>query len=178
MNWRLPNLLGGGGDKTAGNIDASKIDADSPQAKALIATIREVEGTAGEKGYDTWFGGRNEMKMTDMTLQQVYDEQTRRMNAGETTYNGLSSAAVGVGQFMDPLNQARAMYAARGQEFDPTKIKFDQRLQNELLLDLAARKRGIDVNKTLTKLILISCRWSGQDLEHIMVKLREQLQIL
>ena len=163
MNWRLPNLLGGGGDKTAGNIDASKIDADSPQAKALIATIREVEGTAGAKGYDTWFGGRNEMKMTDMTLQQVYDEQTRRMNAGETTYNGLSSAAVGVGQFMDPLNQARAMYAARGEAFDPTKIKFDERLQNELLLDLAARKRGIDVNKTLTKadFDILQMEWAG-----------------
>jgi len=162
---RLPSiseLLGRGGG-TTGNIDASKIDADSPQAKALIATIREVEGTAGEKGYDTWFGGRNEMKMTDMTLQQVYDEQTRRMNAGETTYNGLSSAAVGVGQFMDPLNQARAMYAARGQAFDPTKIKFDQRLQNELLLDLAARKRGIDVNKTLTKadFDVLQMEWAG-----------------
>jgi hypothetical protein len=162
----IPELLGrnrGPGGATAGNIDASKIDADSPQARALIATIREVEGTAGEKGYDTWFGGRNEMKMTDMTLQQVYDEQTRRMNAGETTYNGLSSAAVGVGQFMDPLNQARAMYAARGQAFDPTKIKFDQRLQNELLLDLAARKRGIDVNKTLTKadFDILQMEWAG-----------------
>ena len=162
----IPELLGrnrGPGGATAGNIDASKIDADSPQARALIATIREVEGTAGEKGYDTWFGGRNEMKMTDMTLQQVYDEQTRRMNAGETTYNGLSSAAVGVGQFMDPLNQARAMYAARGQAFDPTKIKFDQRLQNELLLDLAAKKRGIDVNKTLTKadFDILQMEWAG-----------------
>lgn len=162
----IPELLGrnrGPGGGTTGNIDASKIDADSPQARALIATIREVEGTAGEKGYDTWFGGRNEMSMTDMTLQQVYDEQTRRMNAGETTYNGLSSAAVGVGQFMDPLNQARAMYAARGQAFDPTKIKFDQRLQNELLLDLAARKRGIDVNKTLTKadFDVLQMEWAG-----------------
>ena len=98
--------------------DSSSMRAGSPirqaigsrSEKALIQTIREVEGTAGERGYDTWFGGRTDMKMTDMTLQEVYDEQTRRMNAGETTYNGLSSAAVGVGQFMDPLNQARAMY--------------------------------------------------------------------
>ena len=112
------------------------------------------------------------MKMTDMTLQQVYDEQTRRMNAGETTYNGLSSAAVGVGQFMDPLNQARAMYAARGEEFDPTKIRFDERLQNELLLDLAARKRRIDVNKTLTKADFDILQKHGRDLEHIMVKPR------
>ena len=162
QNLNPLNMFRGGGG-TSGNIDASKIDADSPQAKALIATIREVEGTAHEKGYDTWFGGRKEMKMTDMTLQQVYDEQTRRMNAGETTYNGLKSAAVGVGQFMDPLNQARAMYAARGEAFDPTKIKFDERLQNKLLLDLAARKRGIDVSKTLTKadFDILQKEWAG-----------------
>jgi len=163
---RLPNLgdiFRGGGGGGGGNIDASTIDADSPQAKALIATIREVEGTSGEKGYDTWFGGRNEMNMTDMSLQQVYDEQTKRMNAGETTYNGRSSAAVGVGQFMNPLKQAREMYAARGEEFDPTKIKFNQRLQNELLLDLAARKRGIDPSKTLTKadFDILQMEWAG-----------------
>lgn len=157
--------MGGGG---GGSIDASKIDADSPQAKALVATIREVEGTAHEKGYDTWFGGRTDMKMTDMTLQEVYDEQTRRMNAGETTYNGLSSAAVGVGQFMDPLNQARAMYAARGEAFDPTKIKFDEKLQNDLLLDLAARKRGIDPSKTLTKedFDVLQLEWAGLGTYH------------
>jgi len=152
-----------GSGATSGNINAADIDADSPEAKALVATIREVEGTAHAKGYDTWFGGRNEMKMTEMTLQEVYDEQTRRMNAGETTYNGLSSAAVGVGQFMDPLNQARAMYAARGEEFDPTKIKFDEKLQNELLLDLAARKRGIDVTKplTLADFEILQKEWAG-----------------
>ena len=147
----------------SGDIDASKIDADNPYAKALVATIREVEGTAHEKGYDTWYGGRTDMKMTDMTLQEVYDEQTRRMRAGETTYGRYSSAAVGVGQFMNPLLQARQMYEARGEEFDPTKIKFDERLQNELLLDLAARKRGVDPTKPLTLdgLKKLEMEWAG-----------------
>ena len=118
--------------------------------QAFISTVRDLEGTSGERGYETWFGGRNEMDMTKMTLQEVYDEQTRRMNAGETTYNGLSSAAVGAGQFMNPLEQGRAMYAARGETFDPNKIKFDRKFQDELMLDLAKRKRGVDVSKPMT----------------------------
>jgi len=118
--------------------------------QAFISTVRDLEGTSGERGYETWFGGRNEMDMTKMTLQEVYDEQTRRMQAGETTYNGLSSAAVGAGQFMDPLEQGRAMYAARGEAFDPNKIKFDKKFQDELILDLAKRKRGVDVSKPMT----------------------------
>ena len=118
--------------------------------QAFISTVRDLEGTSGERGYETWFGGRNEMDMTKMTLQEVYDEQTRRMNAGETTYDGLSSAAVGAGQFMNPLEQGRAMYAARGEAFDPNKIKFDRKFQDELMLDLAKRKRGVDVSKPMT----------------------------
>ena len=89
--------------------------------------------------------------MTKMTIQQVHDEQTRRMAAGETTYNNLSSAAVGAGQFMEPLAQVRAMFASQGRAFDPTKVKFTEELQNQLILDLAKRKRGVDVSKSLTE---------------------------
>ena len=157
---------GSGGSTGGGSMGA--IDADTPEARALIKTIRTAEGTAHAKGYDTWFGGRTDMKMTDMTLQEVYDEQTRRLNSGEATYNGLTSAAVGVGQFMNPLEQARAMYAARGEKFDPTKIKFDEKLQNDLLLDLAARKRGIDPNKELTKadFDILQMEWAGLGTYH------------
>ena len=138
------------------SLDASKIDIDSKEGRALVATVRELEGTADKSGYDTWFGGRNDVKMTEMTLQEVYDEQTRRLNAGETPKfrdaegKVKTSAAVGIGQFLDPLTQAKTMYAARGEAFDPTKIKFDERLQNELILDLATRERGIDLKKPLT----------------------------
>ena len=62
----------------------------------------------------------------------------------------MSSAAVGAGQFMNPLEQGRAMYAARGEAFDPNKIKFDRKFQDELMLDLAKRKRGVDVSKPMT----------------------------
>ena len=148
--FQMPSFLrrnnGGGG----GNMDAADIKADTAEEKAFIATVRELEGTSGEKGYDTWYGGRTDMKMTDMTMQQVHDEQTRRMAAGETTYGRHSSAAVGAGQFMTPLAQVRAMYKSQGRDFDPTKVKFTEELQNQLMLDLAKRKRGVDVSKPLT----------------------------
>ena len=86
----------------------------SLEEQAFVQLTRELEGTKGDKAYSRWFGGRDEMDMTNMTLQEVYDEQTRRMNAGETTYNGLKSAAVGVGQFMDPLTQVKEMYQGQG----------------------------------------------------------------
>ena len=143
--------FGPGGGRTSMSMNAADIEADTPEEKAFIATVRELEGTAGEGGYNTWFGGRNEMDMTKMTIQQVHDEQSRRMAAGETTYNGLSSAAVGAGQFMTPLEQARSLYASQGREFDPTKVMFDENFQNELILDLAKRKRGVDVSKRLTE---------------------------
>ena len=117
---------------------------------AFLKMVRHVEGTRSDDSYNRWFGGRTDMNMTEMTLQELYDEQTRRMDAGETTYNGLSSAAVGLGQFMDPLNQAKGMYASQGKEFDPTKIKFSKDLQLQLMLHLAKEKRGIDVSKPLT----------------------------
>ena len=142
---------GPGGGRTSMSMDAADIEADTPEEKAFIATVRELEGTAGEGGYNTWFGGRTDMDMTKMSIQEVHDEQTRRMAAGETTYNGLSSAAVGAGQFMTPLEQARSMYASQDREFDPTKVMFDENFQNELILDLAKRKRGVDVSKRLTE---------------------------
>jgi len=121
------------------------------EEKAFIDTVRVLEGTSDENGYDTWFGGRNDMKMTDMTIQEVHDEQSRRMAAGETTYGDISSAAVGAGQFMEPLNQVREMYESQGKDFDPTKVLFTKELQDELILDLAKRKRGVDVSKVLTE---------------------------
>ena len=107
-----------------------------------------------------------EEETTESETEEVVEESEADMEEEETeevvkkepeTYtdkvNGedISSAAVGVGQFMDPLTQVKEMYEAQGREFDPTKIKFDQNLQNELLMDLAKRKRGIDPSKELTK---------------------------
>ena len=130
---------------------------------AFLKLIRHVESSQGPDSYNTWFGGRTDMDMTSMTLQEVYEEQTRRLNSGEATYNDITSAAVGVGQFMNPLEQAKAMYASQGKEFDPTKITFNKELQLQLLMDLAKRKRGIDVSEPLTLEGLgeLNKEWSG-----------------
>jgi hypothetical protein len=130
---------------------------------AFLKLIRHVESSQGPDSYNTWFGGRTDMDMTSMTLQEVYEEQTRRLNSGEATYNDITSAAVGVGQFMNPLEQAREMYASRGEEFDPTKITFNKELQLQLMMDLAKRKRGIDVSEPLTLEGLgeLNKEWSG-----------------
>ena len=130
---------------------------------AFLKLIRHVESSQGPDAYNTWFGGRTDMDMTSMTLQEVYEEQTRRLNSGEATYNDITSAAVGVGQFMNPLEQAKEMYASQGKEFDPTKITFNKELQLQLLMDLAKRKRGIDVSEPLTLEGLgeLNKEWSG-----------------
>ena len=130
---------------------------------AFLKLIRHVESSQGPDSYNTWFGGRTDMDVTSMTLQEVYEEQTRRLNSGEATYNDITSAAVGVGQFMNPLEQAREMYASRGEEFDPTKITFNKELQLQLMMDLAKRKRGIDVSEPLTLEGLgeLNKEWSG-----------------
>ena len=129
---------------------------------AFLKLIRHVE-SKGPDSYNTWFGGRTDMDVTSMTLQEVFDEQTRRLESGEATYGDITSAAVGVGQFMNPLEQSREMYASRGEEFDPTKITFNKELQLQLMMDLAKRKRGIDVSEPLTLEGLgeLNKEWSG-----------------
>ena len=130
---------------------------------AFLKLIRHVESSQGTDAYNTWFGGRTDMDMTSMTLQEVYDEQTRRLNSGEATYNDITSAAVGLGQFMNPLEQVREMYASQGKEFDPNEITFSKELQLQLMMDLAKRKRGIDVSEPLTLegLHELNKEWSG-----------------
>ena len=150
----------GEGPVQTGSINAAEIDVDDPLSQALIATVRELEGTADPTGYSTFFGDKpGEPKYGDLrgkTLQEVHDLQTLFLKDPQSKFTDLSgkvqnSAAVGAGQFIDPLEQTRQMYEARGEQFDPTKIKFDEELQNQLILDLAARKRGIDLSKELTK---------------------------
>ena len=146
-----------------GSINQDTNQITDPEELAFLKMVRHVEGTEGADSFNRWFGGRTDMDMTSMTLQEVYEEQTRRLNSGEATYNDITSAAVGVGQFMNPLEQAKEMYASQGKEFDPTKITFNKELQLQLLMDLAKRKRGIDVSEPLTLEGLgeLNKEWSG-----------------
>tara|TARA_B100000029_G_scaffold516380_1_gene629232 strand:+ start:2650 stop:5235 length:2586 start_codon:yes stop_codon:yes gene_type:complete len=74
----------------------------SRNAKALLNTIRWAEGTLKPGGYNTWFGGRTDMDLTRMSIDEVVAEQKRRLSAGEATYGRYTSAAVGAYQMMLP----------------------------------------------------------------------------
>ena len=134
----------GGGGGYGGNIDASKIKADSPEKMAFIATVRELEGTAGPNGYNTWFGGRSDLDLSKLTVNQVVAEQKRRINSGEATYNGLTSAAVGAGQFLYPEDTVRRM------GLNPAIEKYTPELQNKMILFQSMSARGIDPSKQLS----------------------------
>ena len=129
-----------------------------PEELAFLKMVRTVEGTIGPDGFNTWAGGRNEMDMTSMTLSEVYDEQTRRMNSGEATMmiNGepTISAAVGAGQFLDPFQVASDMYLNDPKyvpkKWDPDNIMFNKELQIDMMLYSAKKTRGIDVSEPLT----------------------------
>ena len=129
----------------SGDIDASSISADTPEEKAFIATVRELEGTVGSKGYNTWFGGRSDMDLSQMTVSEVVAEQKRRLSEGEATYSGLTSAAVGAGQFMKPEETVMAM------GLDPNTVKYTPELQNKMILFQSQWARGIDPSKRLTE---------------------------
>ena len=128
----------------AGGNVFSQIDVNDPEAKAFIATVRQLEGTAGPEGYNTWFGGRTDMDLSKMTVSQVVAEQKRRLATGEASYNGYTSAAVGAGQFMKPEETVREM------GLDPDKVKYTPDLQNKMILFQAMKRRGVDPTKPLT----------------------------
>lgn len=129
---------------SAGGNVFSQIDVNDPEAKAFIATVRQLEGTAGPGGYNTWFGGRTDMDLSKMTVSQVVAEQKRRLATGEATYGKYTSAAVGAGQFMRPEETVREM------GLDPDKVKYTPELQNKMILFQAMKRRGVDPTKPLS----------------------------
>ena len=139
---------------------------------AFLKMVRNVEGTEGDSSFSRWFGDYGDNTkygdLTNLTLQEVYDLQTKFLSDPQSLFtlaDGTTqrSAAVGLGQFMDPLNQVKQMYADLGLDFDPNKIKFDKDLQLQLILHLAKKVRGIDVSKPLTieDLAILQKEWAG-----------------
>lgn len=140
---RTPAVPGASANGT-GRVDMSKIDMNDPEAVAFIATVRELEGTAGPGGYNTWFGGRTDMDLSKMTVSQVVAEQKRRLRTGEATYGPYTSAAVGAGQFMYPEETVAEM------GLDPDKVFYTPDLQNRMILHQSLKRRGVDPTKPLT----------------------------
>lgn len=157
MQQRPPKYPGGGGNIT-GDVNAADVIADTPQEKAFIASVREVEGTAGKQGYNTFFrGSQYGGDLSKLTINQVANLQRKFLSEGRGDYSGGRSAAVGAGQFMEPERVVSAM------GLDPSKEKFTPELQNKMILFLAKKKRGIDVSKPLTTedLGILNMEWAG-----------------
>ena len=122
--------LFGGGNKNEESIEKENKDEEkkgdtetkggiSKNAKALLNTIRWAEGTLKPDGYNTWFGGRSDMDLTSMTINEVVAEQKRRLSAGEATYGQYTSAAVGAYQMMKPDAFAAAAGLSGDSKFTP-----------------------------------------------------------
>jgi hypothetical protein len=143
---------------TSGGVNAGDITADTPEEKAFIATVREAEGTAGSQGYNTFFGGSQYGgDLSTKTVMEVKQLQEKFLAEGKGRWKGGKSAAVGAGQFLYPEQIVRAM------GMDPNKVKFTPELQNQMILYLAKKKRGIDVSKELTAadFKILGKEWAG-----------------
>ena len=107
----------------------------TPQQKAFAETVAYAEGTAGNAGYNTWFGGRKDLDLSKLTINEVVAEQNKRLRAkdpsgrfindqGEVDY----SFAVGKYQMIMP-----EIYAAVA-GLNPAVDKFTPENQDKLFL--------------------------------------------
>jgi len=149
---------GGGAPSSGGKVNAGDITADTPEEQAFIATVREAEGTAGAQGYNTFFGGSQYGgDLSTKTVTEVKRIQEKFLAEGRGNWSGGTSAAVGAGQFLYPEQIVRAM------GMDPDKVKFTPELQNQMILYLAKKKRGVDVSKELNSedFRVLGQEWAG-----------------
>lgn len=155
---------GGGGGGI--NVDAATIKADTAEKKAFIATVREAEGTAGEQGYNTVYGGAVVPELTQMTLGELHeatklggtDRLPERLGGGIIPFkkDKHNSSASGALQLMpDTL-----MGLMNSDNFDKDTI-FTPEVQNQMILQLAA-ERGIDVqNMDVSQMRKAGGIWAG-----------------
>ena len=139
-----------GGAPASGTVDISKINADTPEAKAFLATVGSTE--AGS--YNTIVGGQEVPELTQMTIKEVYDMAYSAPQAG--TYGvlpqrfggrkinyGASSNAAGRYQFHPDTMMSNLQAAG----LKPTDI-YSPENQDKLALALQVSLGG-DPNKPL-----------------------------
>jgi len=115
------------GERSGGGY-TGQVPPAGTNAKALLNTIRFAEGTSHAEGYNTWFGGRTDMDLTSMTINEVVQEQKRRLSNGEATYGSYTSAAVGAYQMMEP-----EVFAVKA-GYDPSTTKFTPEVQDRMAI--------------------------------------------
>ena len=179
-----PKPAPGGGSGAAGTPSASgsKDDvkgsmslgggAETKEEKAWLKTIRSAEGTAGEDGYGTVFGGEvvPELAEGKMTVNEVIQLQKtgkmperlggRQVNFGE--YDGRVSGASGAYQFM-PATLEGLMRNTR----TSGDTAFTPKMQDQFALELL-RGRGIDPTKraTIDGMNKAQVEWAGLGTHH------------
>lgn len=131
-----PGGTPGGGTPAdvSGNYNAAE--------KAIIATVTQSEGTAGDKGYNTVYGGAVVPELTQMTLGELYSASKLggdnaipdRLGGGVIPYHvdEHNSSASGAPQLM-PETLKRLVNSGRF-SWDQT---FDKNTQNAIIIALA-----------------------------------------
>jgi len=112
---------GGGGGGVGGTTRSGNLGA-------LLDTISYAEGTSGPGGYNKWYGGRTDMDLAQMTINEVGAEMDRRNRTGENKYGRYASSAVGKYQMMNPEAAARAA------GLDPAVDKFTPENQDKMVI--------------------------------------------
>lgn len=132
---------GGGGTPAdvSGNYTAAE--------KALIATVTQSEGTAGDKGYNTVYGGAVVPELTQMTLGEIYEASKLggtnripdRLGGGVIPYHvdQYNSSATGAPQLM-PQTLKGLLDSGR---FSSDQV-FDKNVQNAIIIALARDRMG------------------------------------
>lgn len=150
-----------------GSGDMSDITADTPEEKALIATVRSAEGTSGSGGYNTVYGGAEVPELTKMTLKELYDagkiggtnKLPSRLGGGIIPWkqDGHNSTASGAVQIMPET--LRSLVDSGVFSWTDT---FSPETQNKMIIALAKR-RGVDVTKPLSmkEIMILRQEWAG-----------------
>ena len=124
----------GAGSKETSEPEPTKTREPTSNREALLKTISWAEGTSGPKGYNTWFGGRTDLDLTKMTINQVVAEQKKRQREKDPRarfWDGSKydySYAVGKYQMITPE------VAAKTAGLDPSKALFSPENQDKMAI--------------------------------------------
>ena len=115
--------IGGSGGMGRGGL--------SPQQKAFAETVAFAEGTAGDAGYNTWFGGSEYGgDLSRYTINEVVELQKKFLAEGRGKFDGGRKQSAAVGKYQMTKPETYATVAG----LDPAVDKFTPENQDKLFL--------------------------------------------
>ena len=166
---------GGGGSSTSspgsspGGMPTGSMDvtADTEEEKSWLKTIRQVEGTSDEGGYNKLVGGEIVPELTQMTLQEIYDMGMKsslmtgklpERFGGRMVKFGADSHAMGAYQFKPQT----MLGVAKQLGMDPKTTLFSPEVQDQLGLKNLSNT-GVDPTKRATQADIekAGTQWAG-----------------